>query len=110
MAKQLSSPVSHFSGTVVVKDPLPLMACAAWSRAIKDALALDEPTIDEVNLAFLPGVFACVEAWDIANLPKVPTLETFPGSPSGPRAEFVSWIVGEIAKVYKGEQDVPLAL
>lgn len=59
--------------------------------------------------AFLPAILLCVKEWHLANVPEHPTVETFPMTPRGKSSELVNWLWDEIAKIYKGETEIPNA-
>lgn len=108
MSKTITSNIKHFTGSVVIADPLTIPQARMIEQGMKDPeqengrvwLSL----IDEKKL---PAVFACVEKWELENIPDGVTLETFPASPRAASHKIVDFIFGEIFKVYIGESEVP---
>lgn len=93
-----------WSGSVTFCDPLLL----PHAEAIEDWLAgKDEAKATDELKRTLPMLSACVEKWELANFPLSPTPETFPLSPKLGSDSLLSWLVGEILKIYYGELEVP---
>ncbi len=82
-------------------------------RSIKLGLALIE--ISEKNRPFhtvadkrqLPAIFACVEKWELANMPENLSIDNFPASPRGDSHRLIEWLFNEICKVFNGEKEIP---
>jgi hypothetical protein len=55
----------------------------------------------------LPAIFACVEKWELSNMPQSLTLENFPASPRVASHKLIDWLFSELRKVYLGEIEVP---
>jgi hypothetical protein len=107
MSKIAVSPNEHFSGTVAFSEPLTLPQVLGLERAIVAAQTAEIRS--ERDLALLPGILGCVEKWELANLPKTVTLETFPGSPRVASRALVEWLFAEVLEIYNGEKIIPLA-
>jgi hypothetical protein len=124
MSKVATSPVEKFSGTVTLYDPLNMAQTLGWEKAIQTAEslrqrgirvekakaegkeALEEPVyLTDFNAIYLPAILACVEAWSLTGIPPSPTLETFPFSPRLASAKLIDWLIGEISKIYTGEEE-----
>jgi len=58
----------------------------------------------------IPALIACVEKWELDNIPNNVTIDDFPASPRKETHMLVDWLYGEIYKVYAGEVLVPNAL
>ncbi len=107
MSKVVTSPVKRFPGTVTLADPLTYPQVIAWGEAL-DA-ARQEQTRPRINYALLPGVFGCVEKWALDGVPELPTPETFPSTPLVSSAQLLSWLVGEISKLFEEAEEIPNA-
>jgi hypothetical protein len=108
MSKVVNSHSKKWPGTITLCDPMTLSQAAAWETAIGRA----QKVIDArdggraaYDFALLPGVFACVEKWDLKGLENV-TLETFPLKPHKERAALLAFLIGEITELYK-DTEVP---
>jgi hypothetical protein len=102
MSKVITSPVEQFSGEVTLHDPLTYPQLFAFQDAMDAATVLreeEEASIYVWNYAILPGIFACVENWDLKNVSNGATPETFPSTPALASVETISWLVGEIASL-----------
>ena len=111
MSKVITSPVKRFSGTVTLADPLTFPQSIAFEDAIESVRTLgDTATMSKIRYAFLPGVLACVESWDLnGGFPKPPALDNFPSTPKAPVGELIEWLIAEISALYRESEDVPLA-
>lgn len=129
MGKIITSPVKRWRGTVTLSDPLTIPQVMAYEdamRAGKEAALEHGNTVQVKNKSgeeetqanffsarylytILPGVCACVEKWELEGLPAVVTAENFPGSPKMDSARLLSWIIGEISKLYTEAEEVPNA-
>ena len=105
MSKVVLSPIKEFPGQVVLFDPLNMHQVLAWEHGIKDAKLTEGATLSEVNAAYLPGIIACVQKWELSGVPNDPTPDNFPMSPRISTAKLIDWLIGEISKVYFGEVD-----
>lgn len=105
MPKVIQSPVSEWPGTVTLHEPMTLVHEAAW----EDALSHYERGRGAAAsaLALLPGVFACVQSWDLSGFPVKPTLESFPTRPREARTRLIAWLVSEISELYTDGEIVP---
>ena len=120
MSKVIQSPVDHFTGEVTLSDPLSFPQVFAFRDAMAAGRALiqveedaegDETEVDqlEYNFAVLPGVLACVEKWDLDNMPASPELDTFPATPSLESNEMLSWLLGEVVSIFRRDEPDPEA-
>lgn len=109
MSKIIKSSSEKWAGSATIADPLTL----AQAHLIEDGLETPEAdatgkywtsVIDEKQL---PAIFACVEKWELTNLPDPLTLDNFPASPRKDSHALVEWLFREIMKVYAGEAAVP---
>jgi hypothetical protein len=110
MSKVITSPVKRFPGTVTLSDPLTFPQALAWEKALAAARETGGNSMLAVNAALLPGVFACIEKWDIVGVSNPPQADTFPATPGKPVAELIGWLVGEVARLFDdAEGGDPLA-
>jgi len=108
MSKIITSPVPKFAGTVTLSDPLTYPQVIAYERAVA-AVRESATTLAEMHQAMLPGLFACVEAWNLAGLPDPVTPENFPATPRVASTKLVSWLVSEVAGLYGESEEIPNA-
>lgn len=116
MSKVITSHLEYFKGSVTLADPLTL----AQARLIEAGMRPPEDdeyfvnskgdkvyyyTVDDEKQ--LPALFACVEKWEIENLPNPLTLENFPASPRKRTHYLIEWVFNEIKKIYIGELQIP---
>lgn len=110
MSRVVTSPVPHFSGTVTLQDPLYFPQDMAVQAALDAAKELPEgSTRLEYNHALMPGVFACVEKWELQNVLPSPTPDTFPTSPRVSAMKLFAWLLGEVMKLYQEAEEIPNA-
>jgi hypothetical protein len=108
MSKSITSTVEKFKGSVIIADPLNL----AQARLIEAGMTQPEGEDGRVWLSVidenqLPAVIACVEKWEVENIPEGVTLDNFPATPRKQSHELVSFVFGELLKVYFGELKIP---
>lgn len=109
MSKVITSPIKRWAGTVTIADPLTI----SQAQAIENGLAIPEKTDDGriwysvIDTNQLPAIFACVEKWELENMPENLTAENFPASPRGESHKLIDWIFSELRKVYFGELEIP---
>lgn len=130
MSKTITSTITGFTGTVVLKQPLHLDDVFAIEDAL-DKSAIDEPSVfwtktnemlkrlDEEGKPikvvwssrqdsnFLTAILKCSERFTIDGMPEKPTLETFPMTPRGKAGEFIRLLWDELQKIYSGEIEIP---
>lgn len=102
MSKVITSPVEHFSGTVTLHDPLTYPQLFSFQDAMDIATELreeNEESLYKWNYAILPGIFACVENWDLEGISNGVTPETFPSTPALASVETIAWLVNEITSL-----------
>jgi len=96
-----------WKGEIILFDPLTIQQEADWEYAVaafqesEKKGGKDSATV----LAFLPGVLACVSEWKLEGFPERVTVQNFPRRPRSDRANLVSFLVTEITKIYKEEED-----
>jgi hypothetical protein len=109
MSKIITSPIERFAGTVTIADPITL----PQAQAIERGLVMPEQSADgRVWLSVidgnqLPAIMACVEKWELANIPDNVTADNFPASPRVASHKLIDWIFSEIRNVYLGELEIP---
>jgi hypothetical protein len=111
MSKIVTSPLQRWSGSVVIADPLTIPQAQAIEAGMSKPEAGDDgrlwlTVIDKMQL---PAILACVEKWDLANMPETVTIDTFPASPRADSHKLIDWLFSEIRGVYFGEASVPNA-
>jgi hypothetical protein len=105
MPKVITSPSSRWPGQVSLSSPMTLPQALAWEKAIRAGQSLTgDVTLTDLNYAMLPGVCACVEKWELEGMTNV-TPDTFPATPRKDSAELLNWLIGEITRVYVGEEE-----
>lgn len=107
MSKVIESPVKRFPGRVTLSDPLTMPQYMAWVDAAQAAELVDHPAKKQV--AYLPGVLACVEKWELTGIPEKPTVDTFPASPAQSSVKLVFVLVNAIWEIVNAEDEVPNA-
>ena len=109
---KIESPVKKFTGSVTLPDFLNI----GQVRAFEDAYFGDpNKVIREGERAFvsvsdekmLPVILDIVLEWNLEGQPEQPTLETVVMTPQNAGHELVSWIGGELFKLWRGETDIP---
>jgi hypothetical protein len=130
MSKILTSPVKRWPGTITIPDFLTFDQAMAWEEALsngkkllpeiefeyKDDGSIDTSKLTEEHLKFfgmthslkyaneaLPGIKACVLEWNLKDFDP----ENFPATPRQSRVDLIGWIISEITKLYKEENEVP---
>jgi len=116
MTKTIISPVEQFPGSVVLPDFLTLLQVIAFEEANEKITELRESVpeggsvkrsrLDQINL---PVILAIVEEWRIVGIDEKPTIERMPLTPRLASAKLISWLVGEITRLYIGENEIPNA-
>ena len=106
--KEIKSPVEEFSGSVILSDPLTFPQVVKWVDASNAADAV-ENNVAAKRMAWLPGIFACVEEWHIEGIPEDVTPETFPCTPFKAALILTNWLIGEINAIIAGEDTNPNA-
>ena len=120
MPKIITSPVDKWPGTVTLHDPLTFPQNFAWKDSLKaskryyqqfegeEAKPESEIDVSEWYYTFLPGLLACVEAWDLSGgFPEHPTLDTFPATPTEAICGLFDWLIAGVTTVYSGEEEIP---
>lgn len=95
---------------MTIADPLTIPQAQAIEAGMKQPEGHegeDRIWLSIIDEAKLPAVFACVEKWELANMPEGLSVETFPASPRVDSHKLVDFIFGELLKVYFGEAIVP---
>jgi len=110
MSKVITSPIERFKGTVTISDLLTFPQAHLIEAGMKHVKGEDGRVwFSDMDDNQLPAIFACVEKWEIPNLPENLTIKNFPASPRLPTHDFIEWLYGEIKKVYFGEAEIPNA-
>jgi len=106
MPKKISSPSSRWPGAVIFSEPLNMSQALAWERAIRATQAITEGTSTDAEAMLLPGIFACIDKWELEGLPETVDMTNFPASPRRESAKLVSWLIGEVTSIYAGTAEV----
>jgi len=124
MSKVLTSPVKKWPGTITIPDYLTIPQAMAWEEAFDNARSLlpecepfktgEKLTVKQIETindqtsskwanAILPGILACVESWNLEGFDP----NKFPATPKTSRVILITWILGEITKLYNEAEEVP---
>jgi len=103
------SPVKRWNGSVTLSDPLTFPQVFAFQDALDAARSAGVDNGAKVNHALLPGIIACVEAWNLQRFPTTVTPETFPATPPGDSAKLVAWLVKELTGLFEDAETIPNA-
>jgi hypothetical protein len=106
MSKTIVSPVKRWPGTVRLSDPLTFPQVFAFQDSIEAAKEADS-NVMQSNAAWLPGILACVEAWELDSFPKNPTPESWPATPPASAARLIAWLIGEIGDLFAEAEPDP---
>lgn len=116
MSKLVQSKIEQYQGSVTLADPLTI----SQARIIEAGMRPPEDdeyfvnskgdkvyyyTVDDEKQ--IPAILACVEKWELENLPNPVTLDNFPASPRKATHQLIDWLFGEIKKIYIGELQIP---
>lgn len=113
MPKTITSPSKLYSGTVTLPDFLTypqlskVMLALHETEKIKAEYGSGSLTDLDTHVAWIPAIIACVEAWELAGIPKNPTVDTLPASPRDEMRSLIALLIDEIIKVFKGETELP---
>ena len=103
MSKEIKSPIKKFSGSVIIKNPLPYPDYIAWEKGLLSEAEKEEVSQGEIEQALWSGVSAVVEKWDLKNFDS----ENIPATPRTPVLELLAWLVTEIGKVINEIEESP---
>jgi hypothetical protein len=109
MSKVIISPIERYKGSVTIADPITIPQAQAVEAGMTKPESGEDGRVwlSVIDTMQLPAVIACVEKWELTNIPDNPTAENFPASPRKDSHKLVEWIFSEIQKVYFGELDIP---
>ena len=108
MSKVITSPIDRWQGTVTLSDPLTYPQVMAFQDALAVVRGLDEDTsVAEANYALLPGVFKCVEKWELDGIGENPTVDSFPATPALSAAQLVAWLIQEVSNLFQEAEEIP---
>jgi hypothetical protein len=110
MPKVITSPLPRYPGSVTLADPLTLAQVELFEVALQPLPNVPEDArilLTVIDKPRIPAILACVEKWELSNLPESVTIETFPMSPRKASHELIAWLFNEIYKVYMGELEIP---
>ena len=110
MSKVVISPFKKFPGSVTLYDPLTLPQVELIEAAFVTPEADENGKIwlTILDKPKLPAVLACVETWNIENLPSPPlTIDNFYMSPRRATSNLITWLFDEIRMIYLGELEIP---
>jgi len=123
MSKTIVSPVKKWQGTVILHDPLTVSMAMAFETSrdnaseVKDKLKeihFEEKTFKDITAAkftnaWLPGVLACVEKFNLVGFPENVGIDNFPATPKISSASLLAWLIAEITQLYQEADEVPNA-
>lgn len=113
--------LESWKGAVTFADPLYTEHALAVEQALDD-MQVARPSAFLTNIRggemeinwssssdvpALRALCVCVEKWEIDGIAPDVTPETFPMSPRPKSTELISWLFGELMKIYWGAVDVP---
>lgn len=109
MSKKIISPSERWSGSVTIADPLTIPQAQLIEDALERPAKSEDGTVwlTVIDSQRLPAIFACVEKWELSNMPDPLTIDNFPASPRRESSQLIEWLFYEINKVYLGEAIVP---
>lgn len=109
MSKVITSPIERWKGSVVIADPLTIPQAQLIEAGMKqpEADADGKYWLSAEDGMELPAIIACVEKWELSNMPEKITADNFPASPRKDSHALISWLFKEIMNVYAGEALVP---
>ena len=111
IGKIINSPNEHFTGTVELYDPLTYPQVVAYQEAIAEVQSLiadnGEVSMMKLRLTLLPSILDCVSKWKLANIPKRPTVKTFPATPIIDATLLWEWLQEELNSLLVGVNEVP---
>jgi hypothetical protein len=116
MPVSIPSPSKRWPGTIVVAEPLTFPQYIAWRAALRQAREVqttftvnDAAATPELTDALLPGVCACVEAWnlggDFRDGRPVVTAANFPSTPRQAVYRILLAVIAEINRIVEAEDD-----
>ena len=108
MSKVVEYKGEKFAGSVTFSDPLTLDQEAAFEEAQAAANILintGNRGASSIMRAALPGIFTCIEKWELTGVPASPTLETWPLRPRVEVAKLFAWLIEQITILYLDSTD-----
>lgn len=105
MPRVITSPVKRWPGTVTLPDYLDYSQAQAFGEAVEAAQALGETTALRYRATMLPGLLACVQAWELGGGFDP---ARFPATPAQSAARLFAWLAGEVSALFSEADDVPL--
>jgi len=109
----IESPVERFKGTVQLSDPLTFPQVIAFQDAIRETMQViskdgkENVSLAKLHYGLLPGILACVEKWELENIPEKLTADNFPATPMTAAGELVDWLREEITMLVIEAESVP---
>jgi len=107
MSKAITSPVKRWPGTVTLSDPLSFPQAIAIEDAIEAVQAMEDPSQQRVNFAWLPALMDCVEKWELEGLADPPA--PFPATPAASSARLIVWLIREVSALFNEAEEAPNA-
>lgn len=108
MSRVITSPIKRWSGTVTLVDPIPFPQYMRFKEALREAEKFRDDN-DRFSQAILPGIFACVEQWELKNFTNGNglSIDTFPATPRRSSDKLIVWLITEIGKIMFEADDLP---
>ena len=110
MSRVVTSPSTRWPGSVTIADPMNLPqvelveAGLEWPDELQEGKSVLFTVLDKPAI---PALLACVEKWELANVPAELSADNFPMTPRKDSHDLIGWLFGEIRKVYFGEIEIP---
>jgi len=98
-----------WKGTVTIFDRLYLPQVELIENALLDTPKENDGRvrITDMDKPKLPALLACVEKWELQDIPAGVTVETFPFTPRPASHQLIEWLWMELFKIYLGDAEVP---
>lgn len=109
MSKVISCPVKRYTGEIVLPDYLSIIQYQNWIHAALELRDNPKALLVDYDVLLLKQAITLVEKWNLANFPKEPTIDTWPGTPNPDAEELRRWVINEIGKLVNSESELPNA-
>lgn len=114
MSKTVPYDGKRWAGSVTFRDPLYLpdvLAIEEAQEAVAEIRAaangnLGMKAVSQVHTAWLVPICDVVEKWELQDFPDEPTPASFPATPRLEAAKLMSFLIGEMMKIYQGDAEL----
>ena len=112
MGKLIDSPVKRWSGGVRLHSYLTFPQVIAFESAIQSGREYlaeqgDDALMSVYSHMVLPGVFGCIEEWQLEGFPEDVDADSFPATPRIASAELLNWLITAITGVMRDDEKIP---